>query len=142
KEGMDAGAAGMSTGLIYEPGRYAATEEIVALAAEVAAVGGIYTTHMRNEGDGLLDAVAEAIRVGEEAGLPVEISHHKASGRANWGKVKESLAMIDAARERGVAVTIDQYPYTAGSTHLGAVVQNGALEGEGTGGGIGLIEPV
>ena len=141
REGMNGGAVGLSSGLIYEPGRYAATEELVALANEAAAAGGIYTTHMRNEADRLLEAVGEAIRIGEEAGLPVEISHHKASGRSNWGLVHDSLAMIDAARERGIRVTLDQYPYTAGSTHLFAVVQNGALEEEGTGGGIGLVPP-
>jgi N-acyl-D-amino-acid deacylase len=139
QEGMDAGAVGFSTGLIYEPGKYAHTDEIVALAEVAASAGAIYTTHMRNEGDGLLDAVAEAIEIGERAGLPVEISHHKASGRANWGRVTESLALIDAARERGVTIAQDQYPYTAGSTHLGAVVNNGAFDGGD--GGIGTVEP-
>ena len=139
REGIEAGAVGMSTGLIYEPGRYAMTEEIVTLAAEAASGGGIYTSHMRNEADRLLEAVAEAIRVGEEAGLPVQISHHKASGKSNWGKVAESLAMIDAARARGVPVTLDQYPYTAGSTTLSAVIQNGVLD-DGAG-GIGTVEP-
>lgn len=139
EEGMDAGAVGLSTGLIYEPGRYASTDEVVALAEVAAAAGAIYTTHMRNEADQLLEAVAESIEIGERAGLPVEISHHKASGRDNWGRVRDSLAMIDAARQRGVAVTLDQYPYTAGSTVLYAVVQNGAL-GDGKG-GIGRAEP-
>jgi N-acyl-D-amino-acid deacylase len=136
-EGMDAGALGLSTGLIYEPGRYATTDEVIALAA--VARDGIYTTHMRNEGEHLLDAVAEAIRIGEEAGIRVQISHHKASGRASWGKVVESLAMIDAARARGVDVSLDQYPYTAGSTSLYAVVQNGSLD-EGSG-GLGELAP-
>jgi N-acyl-D-amino-acid deacylase len=139
EEGMDAGAVGLSTGLIYEPGRYSSTDEIVALAEVAAAAGAIYTTHMRNEADRLLDAVAEAIEIGERAGLPVEISHHKASGRDNWGKVRQSLAAIDAARDRGVDVRLDQYPYTAGSTDLFAVVQNGALD-DGLG-GIGKVEP-
>ena len=138
-EGMDAGCVGLSTGLIYEPGRYADTDEIVALAEVAAAAGAIYTTHMRNEADRLVESVAEAIEIGERAGLAVEISHHKASGKANWGKVKDSLAVVDAARDRGVAVTLDQYPYTAGSTHLAAVIQNGALDGGG--GGIGQVEP-
>ena len=138
-EGIDAGCVGLSTGLIYEPGRYAATDEIVALAEVAGDAGAIYTTHMRNEADHLLEAVAEAIEIGERAGLPVEISHHKASGRANWGKVTESLALIDAARERGLRVTLDQYPYTAGSTSLYAVIQNGALD-DGAG-GIGVVEP-
>src|SRR5262249_22539678 len=96
--------------------------------------GGLYATHMRNEGGGLLEAVREAIRIGEEAGVPVQISHHKASGRENWGRVRDSLGLIEAARARGVDVTADQYPYTAGSTSLAAVVQNGALRRDSPGG--------
>ncbi len=134
-EGVAAGAVGLSTGLIYEPGRYAATEEIVALARELGgAAGGLYATHMRNEADGLLEAVREAIRVGEEGGVPVQISHHKASGRNNWGRVRDSLGLIEAARARGLDVTADQYPYTAGSTSLAAVVQNGAFRRDSPGG--------
>jgi N-acyl-D-amino-acid deacylase len=135
REGVAAGAMGLSTGLIYEPGCYAATEEIVALARELGGpTGGLYATHIRNEADGLLDAVGEAIRVGEEAGLPVEVSHHKAAGRRNWGRVGQSLRMMEDARGRGVDVTADQYPYTAGSTSLAAVVQSGALRGNRSGG--------
>ncbi|MBI1733603.1 MAG: D-aminoacylase [Candidatus Rokubacteria bacterium] len=135
REGVAAGAVGLSTGLIYEPGRYAATEEIVALARELGgASGGLYATHMRNEADGLLDAVREAIRIGEEGGVPVQISHHKASGRRNWGRVRDSLKLIEAARARGVDVTADQYPYTAGSTSLFAVAQNGAFRSDSPGG--------
>ena len=135
REGVAAGAVGLSTGLIYEPGRYAATEEIVALARELGGpAGGLYATHMRNEADGLLDAVREAIRVGEEGGVPVQISHHKASGRNNWGRVRDSLRLIEAARDRGLDVTADQYPYTAGSTSLAAVVQNGAFRRDSPGG--------
>ncbi|HEX4906282.1 MAG TPA: amidohydrolase family protein, partial [Acidimicrobiales bacterium] len=111
---------------------------VVALASEARA--GIYATHMRNEADQLLEAVAEAIRIGEEAGIRVQISHHKASGRANWGRVRESLALIDAARARGVDVALDQYPYTAGSTSLAAIIQNGALDG-GPGSGVGELGP-
>lgn len=129
-EALDAGAFGLSTGLIYEPGRNARTEEIVELATEMRGTGALYTTHMRDEAAGLLDAVGEAIRVGEEARVPVQISHHKATGRAQWGLVERSLASIDAARARGVRVAADQYPYTAGSTILGAVVQN-RMVGEG-----------
>jgi N-acyl-D-amino-acid deacylase len=122
--GLDAGCVGFSTGLIYEPGRYANTEELVALARVMAGTGGLYATHMRDEGIGLLDAVAEAISIGELGGVSVQISHHKASSRAAWGLVGESLALIEAARARGIDVTADQYPYTAGSTSLFAVVQN------------------
>jgi N-acyl-D-amino-acid deacylase len=135
REGVAAGAVGLSTGLIYEPGRYAATDEIVALARELGGpAGGLYATHMRNEADGLLDAVREAIRIGEEAGVPVQISHHKAAGRANWGRVRDSLALIEQARARGLDVTADQYPYTAGSTSFAAVVQNGAFRRDSPGG--------
>lgn len=128
-EGMQAGAVGFSTGLAYEPGRFAETAEVIALARRAAAAGGLYTTHMRDEAGGLLDSVAEAIRVGEEAGLPVQISHHKAAGRENWGRVRDSIAMIEAARERGLDVMADQYPYTRGSTILQQVVAAGGLEG-------------
>jgi N-acyl-D-aspartate/D-glutamate deacylase len=131
-EGLDAGCVGYSTGLIYEPGRYSNTDELIALARRMAtAGGGVYATHMRDEGIGLLGAVAEAISIGEAGGVPVQISHHKASGRSAWGLVRRSLALIDAARARGVDVTADQYPYTAGSTSLFAVLQNAE---EGTGG--------
>jgi N-acyl-D-amino-acid deacylase len=135
REGVAAGAVGLSTGLIYEPGRYAKTEEIIELAKELGGPGGgLYATHMRNEADALLDAVREAIRIGEEAGVPVQISHHKASGRTNWGKVRDSLGLIEDARSRGLDVTADQYPYIAGSTSLYAVVQNGAFRSDSPGG--------
>jgi N-acyl-D-aspartate/D-glutamate deacylase len=129
--GLDVGCVGFSTGLIYEPGRYSNTAELVALARVMAGTGGVYASHMRDEGVGLLDAVGEAIAIGEEGGVPVQISHHKASSPAAWGLVSQSLALIDAARARGVDVTADQYPYTAGSTSLFAVVQNAE---EGTAG--------
>lgn len=135
REGVAAGAMGLSTGLIYEPGRYAKTEEIVALARELGGpAGGLYASHMRSEGGGLLEAVRETVRVGEEAGVPVQISHHKASGRGNWGRVRDSLRLVEEARARGVDVTSDQYPYIAGSTSLYAVVQNGAFRRDSPGG--------
>jgi N-acyl-D-amino-acid deacylase len=136
REGVDAGCVGFSTGLIYEPGKHAQTGEIVALAHEFAAAGGLYATHMRDEGAGLLDSVRESIAIGERAGVPVQISHHKASGRENWGRVRESLRLIEDARARGLDVTADQYPYTAASTVLAAVI--GGLEGVG---GIGRSGP-
>ncbi|MCL4243066.1 MAG: D-aminoacylase [Dehalococcoidia bacterium] len=112
---MEQGAVGFSTGLIYEPGRYSTTEEVVALASECTAYAGIYATHMRNEGDKLLDAVAEAMHIAREAHIPLHISHHKSAGRRNWGRVKDSLAMVDAANAEGMDITLDVYPYTAGS---------------------------
>ena len=130
-EGLDAGCVGYSTGLIYEPGRYSASDELIALARLMAGTGGLYASHMRNEANGLLEAVAETIGVGEQACVAVQISHHKASGTSAWGLVKSSLSMIDQARAGGLDVTADQYPYTAGSTSLFAVVQN---HDEGTAG--------
>jgi len=109
---MEQGACGLSTGLIYTPGKWASTEEIIALASAAAEAGGLYASHMRDEGEHLLDSVAETMRIGREAGCPVHISHHKAGGRANWGKVRDSLALID---ESGDDVTLDFYPYTASS---------------------------
>ncbi|MCI0890821.1 MAG: amidohydrolase family protein, partial [Chloroflexi bacterium] len=126
-EGMAAGAIGLSTGLMYVPGAFAKTEELIELNRVVAEHGGLYVSHIRNEGNGLLDSVREAIRIGEEAGTPVQISHHKASGRNNWGLTKKSLPLIDKARERGVQVTMDAYPYTAASTSLAALTRNGRL---------------
>jgi N-acyl-D-amino-acid deacylase len=134
REGVEGGAVGLSTGLIYEPGRYARTEEIIELARELGPDGGLYATHMRDEAAGLLDSVREAIRIGEEARVPVQISHHKASGQRNWGRVRDSLRLIEDARRRGLDVHADQYPYTAGSTSLYAVVQNGAFRRDSPGG--------
>src|SRR2546422_8100169 len=103
-EGMAAGALGLSTGLIYPPGAFAKIEEIIELATDAAEHGGIYMSHIRNEDYRLLEAVSEAISIGREAGLPVEVSHHKASGRANWGMTKESIALIERERAAGVDV--------------------------------------
>jgi N-acyl-D-aspartate/D-glutamate deacylase len=141
REALDAGALGLSTGLIYEPGRYATTEEIIQLAREMRGSGALYTSHMRNEAGGLLDSIRETIRIGEVAGVPVEVSHHKASGRENWGRVRDSLRLIEEARARGVDVNADQYPYTSGSTVLSAVLQNNALNERGREGGIGIVAP-
>jgi N-acyl-D-amino-acid deacylase len=120
--GMGDGAWGMSTGLIYNPGTYAKTEELIDLSRVVAKHGGFYASHIRNEGVGVLDAVAEALRIGKEAGLPVHVSHLKASGRKAWGKAGDIVALIEDARRQGQAVTADQYPYTASSTSLRATV--------------------
>ncbi len=127
REGRDAGAVGFSTGLVYEPGKFASTDEIAALAAEMSGTGAIYATHMRNEGSGLLESVREAIEIGRRAGVPVQISHHKAAGADAWGLVRDSLLLIERAQAEGLEVHADQYPYTAGSTSLAAVVQNGAF---------------
>jgi N-acyl-D-aspartate/D-glutamate deacylase len=127
RQAMEQGACGLSTGLIYTPGRYAETDEIVALAEEIAPHGGVYASHMRNEAFALLDAVNETIGIGEAAGCAVHISHHKSAGKPNWGRVRESLALVDEARERGRDVTLDVYPYTAASSRLEAYVENGIV---------------
>jgi N-acyl-D-aspartate/D-glutamate deacylase len=124
REGLEAGAVGMSTGLIYEPGRYTTTDELAMIARECADFGALYASHTRNEGAAVLEAHAEAMEIGRRAGIAVQISHHKASGEANWGRVVESIAQIVEARDRGEDVTADQYPYTASSTRLAAIAQN------------------
>jgi N-acyl-D-amino-acid deacylase len=140
REGLEAGACGLSTGLIYEPGRNAAPEELIALVNEMRGTTAVYASHMRNEAAGLIDSVRETIGIAEQA-VPVQISHHKASGSENWGHVRESLALIESARARGLDVTADQYPYTAGSTILSAVILDGALDEGVTFGGIGRSRP-
>jgi len=117
-EAMDSGAFGLSSGLIYPPGTYSKTDELVELAKVVARYGGIYSSHIRGEGRMLLEAVKEAIEIGEAGNVPVEIAHHKASGRHQWGKTRETLRMMEEARARGLDVTCDQYPYEAGMTSL------------------------
>lgn len=118
EEAMDDGACGFSSGLIYRPGRWSNTDEVAALAQPSGERGGLYATHMRNEGARLLEAVDEAIAIGRASGCAVHISHHKAAGRINWGKVGDSLDKIDAANNNGADVTLDVYPYTAGSGRM------------------------
>ncbi|MCX8186835.1 MAG: D-aminoacylase [Sulfolobales archaeon] len=117
-EAMRSGAFGISTGLIYPPNSYASTEEVVELAKVVSGYGGIYSTHIRSESNRLMDAVLESLEIGRRAGVPVEISHLKAAGRPNWGKVKQVIDLIRSYRDGGVEVNYDLYPYTAGSTSL------------------------
>jgi N-acyl-D-amino-acid deacylase len=128
EEGMQAGAIGMSTGLIYPPGSFAQIDELVELANVVARHGGIYTSHIRNEGAGLIEAVDEAITIGERAGCPVQLSHHKSAGPGAYGGTKASLAFIDEARARGIDVTMDVYPYVASSSALAAMFRVGREE--------------
>jgi N-acyl-D-aspartate/D-glutamate deacylase len=120
--GMKDGAWGLSTGLIYNPGTYAKTDEIIALAKVAAKHGGFYASHIRNEGTDVLSAIAEAITICREAKLPVHISHLKASGRRAWGKAGDEIALIEKARKAGQDVTADQYPYVASSTSLSATL--------------------
>jgi len=118
-EGLEAGAIGLSTGLFYDPARAAPTDEVVALAEVVAGHGGLYTTHMRDEGDAVMDSIEETLAIGRRAGLPVVISHHKVVGRANFGRTRETLARI-AEAAAGQEVGLDVYPYVAASTVLRA----------------------
>ncbi|MFH1022383.1 MAG: D-aminoacylase [Planctomycetota bacterium] len=128
-EAMEDGAFGISTGLIYAPGFYGETAELAALAGVVRDGGGMYATHLRGEGSALETAMAEALRIGEEARVPVQISHIKASGRENWGKMTRALQMIDEARARGLDVTADIYPYIASSTTMTSLFPAWTLEG-------------
>src|SRR5207247_1217091 len=129
-QGVAAGVLGSWTGLRYPPGALGGTEEIIALAEMAAEHGGIYMTHMRDEGTRLLEAIEEAVRIAREAGLPLEISHHKAAGRANWGKTEQSIALIENEREAGVDINFDAYPYTAGSTILAVMARRPEAEPE------------
>ena len=126
---MEAGAFGLSSGLIYAPGRHAATEEIVELARVVAERGGFYATHMRSEGARLFEAIDEAIEIGERSGAPVLIHHLKASGKSNWGKMGEAIDRIEAARGRGLDVKASVYPYVASSTGLDQVLPDWVTAG-------------
>ena len=121
-DAMSDGAMGISTALIYAPGSYAKTDELIALAKVAAKKGGIYASHIRNEGDAEMDALNEAFRIGREANIPVEIFHLKCAGKQNWGRMPQVIAAIEQARASGVDVTADQYPYTGAATSLGAVI--------------------
>jgi len=128
-DAMLQGGIGLSSGLIYVPGCFASTEELVSLASTSASLGGFYASHIRGEGRTLIKAVEEAIRIGREAHSRVEISHHKACGRPSWGTVDRTIAMIEQAREQGVDVSFDVYPYTASCTALDTLLQPWAREG-------------
>lgn len=129
EKAMRDGAVGFSTGLQYVPGTYADTAEIIALAKVAAARGGLYATHMRNEGTELEKAVAESINIAESAKLPLEISHLKVDAPSRWGSSAKALEMMDAARARGVRVNADQYVYDAASSNLGIRFPSWVLEG-------------
>lgn len=128
-QGMRDGAAGFSTGLIYIPGAYAAPGEVIALARVTAQFGGVYATHLRDEGARILEAIAEAVAVGREAGMPVRISHFKIDNRRFWGASRQSIALVEKFRSEGVDVVVDQYPYDRSSTGLEVVAPGWALAG-------------
>ncbi|HEV8612410.1 MAG TPA: amidohydrolase family protein, partial [Gemmatimonadales bacterium] len=120
RHAMEDGAFGVGSALIYPPGNYASTAELIELARAMAPYGGVYITHMRSEGNAWLEAIDEAIRIGKEGGVPVEIYHFKAGGTRNWPKTPLAIAKIDSARASGVDVQADMYAYTAGATGLSA----------------------
>lgn len=128
-EAMGQGAFGLSTGLLYLPGTYSNVEEVIALAQVASDSGGIYTSHLRKEGIGLLDGVGEALEIGRRARIPVVLTHHKAVGQQMWGRSTVTLAMVDSARRAGTDVMIDQYPYTATHTGIGVLVPSWAMAG-------------
>lgn len=128
-QAMIEGAVGLSTGLIYIPGTFAETEEVISLAKAAAKNKGVYASHIRNEENSAVEAVNEAINIGKQANIPVQISHFKIGGRSNWGKSDITLGLVKQAREQGWDVTIDQYPYTASSTNLGIRLPDWAFAG-------------
>ncbi len=142
EEGMKAGAVGLSTGLIYVPGTYSKTEEVVELAKAASKYGGTYASHIRDEGTEVVKAVNEAINIGEQANMPVEISHFKISSKALWGESPTTIGLVEAARKRGLQVTVDEYAYTASSTSLDARMPSWAIAGGREEGKKRLADPV
>src|SRR5581483_4168111 len=128
-QAMEEGAFGLSSGLMYPPGVYSSAAEVTALATVAARYGGVYATHMRDEADHVVESVTETLRVGAAAGVAVQVSHHKVAGSRNWGRTAETLAAIERARASGLDVTVDAYPYTAGSTMLRALLPPWANDG-------------
>lgn len=129
EQGMKDGAVGLSTGLIYVPGTFAKTDEVVELAKAASKYGGTYASHIRDEGNDVAAAITEAINIGEQAKMPVEISHFKISSKALWGESPMTIGLVNAARSRGLTVTVDQYAYTASSTSLDVRLPNWVVAG-------------
>ncbi|MEZ5345704.1 MAG: D-aminoacylase [Pyrinomonadaceae bacterium] len=129
EQAMKEGAVGFSTGLIYVPGTYSKTPEVIELAKAASKYGGVYASHIRDEGTKVIEAINEAINIGEEAKMPVEISHFKISSKALWGESDKTIGLVKAARARGLQVTVDQYAYTASSTSLDARMPSWAIAG-------------
>lgn len=125
---MKSGAFGISTGLKYLPGSFSKVEEVIELSKVVANLGGIYTSHLREEGLGLIEGVQEAILISREANIPVVLTHHKAIGIPMWGASKLTLALVDSARKANLDIMMDQYPYTASYTNIGVLIPAWALE--------------
>ncbi len=126
---MQEGAFGISTGLKYLPGTFSKVDEVIALSKVASSYGGFYTSHLREEGLGLLDAVREAILIGREAKIPIVLTHHKVVGKPSWGSSVKTLAMVDSANEAGLDIQIDQYPYTASYTSISILIPSWSLAG-------------
>ena len=129
EQAMNEGAYGLSTGLKYLPGAFSEVDEVIALSKVASAKGGIYTSHLREEGLGLFDAVQEAISISEKADIPVILTHHKAIGKPMWGKSAVTLAMVDSARAAGLDIKLDQYPYSASHTGISVLIPGWARAG-------------
>jgi N-acyl-D-amino-acid deacylase len=129
RKAMEDGAFGISTGLIYPPGCYADTEELIELVKEIAPYGGFYETHMRDESDNVMKSLDESALIGKNANVPVQVAHHKVVGKKNWGKSSETIAKLEAYRDEGIDIVCDQYPYTASSTTLTTILPQWALAG-------------
>lgn len=130
KKAMDEGAFGISTGLKYLPGTFSKLDEIITLSKVTGEMGGIYTSHLREEGLGLIEAVQEAIVISREANIPVVLTHHKAIGVSMWGASSKTLALVDSARNAGLDIMMDQYPYAASHTGISVLIPSWALEGD------------
>ena len=141
-QAMGEGAFGISTGLRYQPGNFSRIDEVIALSRVAADSGGIYTSHLREEGLGLIEGVAEAITIGRGAGIPVVLTHHKAVGQKMWGQSVRTLSMIDSARALGIDVMADVYPYTATSTGITVLIPNWAFGGGDTAFARRLKDPI
>lgn len=128
-QAMQDGAVGFSTGLLYVPGTYAKTGEVISLAAVASAYGGVYASHIREQGAKLHDSIDEAVRVGREAGMPVQISHFKLKGRTRWGNIGKAIELVESYRRQGVDVVIDAYPYDRASSNLGITMPRWAVSG-------------
>lgn len=129
EQAMRDGAVGLSTGLIYVPGTYSKTEEVISLAKAAAKHNGVYASHIRDEGDKVTEAIEEAVNIGRQARMPVEISHFKVTYKPNWGRSVSTIAQVDKARQDGIDVTMDQYPYVASSTTLNTTLPTWVFSG-------------
>lgn len=129
EKAMQDGAVGFSTGLLYVPGTYATTEEVISLAKVASGYGGVYTSHMREQGAMLHESISEAVRIGREADMPVQISHLKIKGRTRWGTIGDAIELIESYRREGIDVVVDAYPYERASTNLGVNLPRWAVAG-------------